>query len=114
MVKKLDRLYSRAVNIGFRRGLSLQNTNQNLLRIEGVKSREDAKWYLGKRVVYAYRGKNSKKNRTEKSVHRNVQGKVISVHGDNGVVRAKFHTNLPGQAIGKLVKIMLYPFRPSN
>lgn len=113
MVKKQDRLYSRAIFLGYRRGISLQNTSQGLLRVEGVKTKTDAKWYLGKRVAYVYRGKTANK---EKGLtkHRSIQGKVIAVHGDNGVVRAKFHHNLPGQAVGKLVRVMLYPFRPSN
>jgi large subunit ribosomal protein L35Ae len=113
MVKKLDRLYSRAVFLGYRRGISLQNTNQALLRVEGVKTRKDAKWYLGKRVAYAYRGRKADKEKGV-SKSRSIQGKVIAVHGDNGVVRARFHHNLPGQAMGRLVKVMLYPFRPSN
>lgn len=113
MVKTLDRLYSRAVFLGYRRGISLQNTNQHLLRVEGVKSREDAKWYLGKRVAYVYRGKTVNKE-AGKTKNRSIQGKIVSVHGNNGVVRATFHHNLPGQAAGKLVRVMLYPFRPSN
>ena len=113
MVKKQDRLYSRSIFLGFRRGISLQNTNQGLLRIEGVKSSEDAKWYLGKRVAYVYRGRRANK---EKGVakHRNIQGRIISTHGNNGVVRASFHHNLPGQAVGKLVRVMLYPFKAAN
>jgi large subunit ribosomal protein L35Ae len=110
MVKKLDRLYSRSVFLGFRRGISLQNTNQGLLRVEGVKSSEDAKWYVGKRVAYVYRGRRSNE---EKRItkHRSIQGRIISTHGNNGVVRASFNHNLPGQAVGKLVRVFLYPYR---
>lgn len=111
MVKKLDRLYSRATFLGYRRGISLQNTNQGLLRVEGVKTKEDAKWYLGKRVAYVYRGKKALKEQGKTTKFRSIQGKVIAVHGGNGVVRASFHHNLPGQAIGKLVRVMLYPIR---
>jgi large subunit ribosomal protein L35Ae len=112
MVKKLDRLYSRGIFLGYRRGISLQNTNQGLVRIEGVKSREEAKWYLGKRLAYVYKAKKeAKKGPTN---FRSIQGKVISVHGNNGVVRASFSPNLPGQAVGKLVRVLLYPFRPSS
>lgn len=113
MVKKQDRLYARSVFLGFRRGISLQNTNQGLLRIEGVKTSEDAKWYIGKRVAYVYRGHKANKEKGIKK-HRNIQGRIIKTHGNNGVVRASFHHNLPGQAAGKLVRVMLYPFKPSN
>ena len=114
MVKKLDRLYSRAIFLGYRRGISLQNTNQHLLRVEGVKSKQDAKWYLGKRVAYVYRGKKALKEHGKTTKYRTVQGKVTSTHGSNGIVRASFHTNLPGQAVGKLVRVMLYPNRLSK
>lgn len=112
MVKKLDRLYSRAVFLGFRRGISLQNTNQPLLRIEGVKTKEDAKYYLGKRVAYVYRGHKAQTKKDKSTKYRSIQGKVIAAHGTNGVVRAKFATNLPPQAVGKLVRVFLYPYRP--
>ena len=114
MVKKLDRLYSRAVFLGYRRGISLQNTHQGLLRVEGVKTKDDAKWYLGKRVAYVYRGKVAQKKQGKLTKHRSIQGKVIATHGNNGVLRASFHHNLPGQAIGKLVRVMLYPVRTSK
>ena len=114
MVKKLDRLYSRSIFLGYRRGISLQNTNQGLLRVEGVKNKSDAKWYLGKRVAYVYKGKKAEKIEGKTNKYRKIQGKVIATHGNNGVVRAKFHNNLPGQAIGKLVRVMLYPFRSSK
>ncbi|CAG9327005.1 unnamed protein product [Blepharisma stoltei] len=113
MVKKLDRLYSRAVFLGFRRGITLQNENQALLRIEGVKTKEDAKWYIGKRAAYVYRAHKAQTKKNKLTKYRSIQGKVIAVHGTNGVVRAKFAHNLPPQAIGKLVRVMLYPNRPA-
>ncbi|KAF0987226.1 hypothetical protein HZS_4046 [Henneguya salminicola] len=111
---KPTRLYSKAVFSGFRRGKSVQHEQQSLVKIEGVFNRENAKWYLGKRVVYHYKG--GKKIRAPKNInakqklkYRTIIGKVISLHGNSGTVRAKFHKNLPPQAIGRPLRVYLYP-----
>ncbi|KAF1741072.1 hypothetical protein MXB_3748 [Myxobolus squamalis] len=110
---KPSRLYSRAVFAGYRRGKSVQHTQQSLVKIEGVHNRDDATWYIGKRVVYHYKGgKRQKDKRTEakkKLKYRTIIGKVISLHGNIGTVRAKFSKNLPPQALGRPLRVYLYP-----
>lgn len=98
--------------MGYRRSRHTQRENQSLIKIEGVRSSNDAKWYLGKRLVYSYRAKtlmNGKKVNGTK----NILGKVIGTHGTTGTIRGKFNANLPSQAIGRMVKVMLYPHRPT-
>jgi ribosomal protein L35AE/L33A len=48
----------RASFSGFRRGKTTQNENQALIRIEGLKDRNEVPYYLGKRIVYVNKTKN--------------------------------------------------------
>ena len=97
---RAPRLYVKALFAGFRRARTSQTENQARLKIENVKDRDDATFYLGKRVVHVY--KSSKGYNTS-------WGKITKVHGNNGTVLAKFRTNLPPRAIGSTLRVMLYP-----
>merc|ERR1712167_410521 len=96
------RLYAKAVFMGFKRGQRTQFENQTLVKIQGCQDRKSSSWYHGKRVAYIMRTKNSKTGKTYKAMW----GKVISSHGNNGLVRAKFAKNLPPRAIGGPLRVM--------
>ena len=104
------RLYVRGVFTGFKRGQRVQHENTSLLKLEGVYTQQDAKFYLGKRAVYVFKAhKKVAKHGHEKTRVRAIWGRITRVHGNSGVVRAKFRHNLPPSAMGKRVRIMLYP-----
>ena len=62
----------------------------NLIKIDGVNDKVTSDFYLGKRVAYIYKAHTQKAGTN----FRVVWGKITRRHGSNGVVRAKFSTNL--------------------
>ena len=97
-------LYVEATFVSYRRNKRTQNMNQALLQIDGVHSKEEAKWYVGHAVQADIIA--NEHTGTEKGIN---MGKIMQEHGNSGVVRAKFDKNLPSTMLGKKVRVMLYP-----
>merc|ERR1712113_951440 len=91
--------------IGHKRSKTNLYMNCTLLKLDGVESLDETKYYHGKRVAYVYKTKTLKQG----TKFRCMWGKITSTHGISGVVRAKFKKNLPPTAIGSNLRIMLYP-----
>ena len=102
VIGKPPRLYLRGVFTGFRRGKTTQDENHALVKIEGLNSRKEVSYYLGKRLVYVYKTKKG---------YKTIWGRICSPHGNNGAVKARFLHNLPPKAIGGTIRVMLYPQR---
>ncbi len=84
-----------AIIASYRRSIKTQKTNQILLHIDGVSSKEEAEKFVGKKVKWTTPGK-------EKKV---IEGKIVAVHGNKGVVRAIMEKGMPGQSLGKKVLV---------
>lgn len=116
-VRSSPRLYMKGTLAGYQRGLHGQNKNVALVRIENVATKGDADFYTGKRVCYVYHGYKQKrcvrwaKAPARRSNTRAIWGRVVRTHGGSGVVRAKFSSPLPGQALGRRIRVYLYPSR---
>ncbi|EOY17924.1 Ribosomal protein L35Ae family protein isoform 2 [Theobroma cacao] len=95
------RLYVRGTILGYKRSKSNQYTNTSLIQIEGVNSKEEVAWYCGKRMAYIYKAKVKKNG----SHYRCIWGKVARPHGNSGVIRAKFKSNLPPKS---MVSVILF------
>lgn len=80
--------------LSYRRGRHTQNVNQMLIELENVDSREKAKGFIGKKLVW------------KSPSGKEIKGEIIALHGNKGVIRAKFDRNLPGQAITTKIQII--------
>ncbi|KAL7414540.1 60S ribosomal protein L33-A-like protein [Mrakia frigida] len=99
------RLYTKARITGHKRGKRNSRPNTSLIQIEGVAAKEEAQFYLGKRVAYVYRAQREIKG----SKIRVIWGRVTRSHGNSGAVKAKFRSNLPPHLFGASCRVMLYP-----
>ena len=79
--------------INYRRGAHTEYTNQYIIEVEGIDSKEKASPLAGKRVVW--------KTATGKEI----VGKISKAHGNKGAVLVRFNKGLPGQAVGTDVEI---------
>lgn len=96
------RLYAKGRVLGFQRGKRNQNPNTSLIQLENVQSKDDAKFYLGKRVAYVYRAKREKNGTRIRAIW----GRVTRAHGNSGKVRAQFRSNLPPRSFGASVRVV--------
>ncbi|THU73692.1 hypothetical protein C4D60_Mb04t25570 [Musa balbisiana] len=92
------RLYVRGTILGYKRSKSNQYENTSLVQIEGVNTKEEVAWYCGKRMAYIYKAKT----KTKGTRYRCIWGKVCRPHGNSGVIRAKFKSNLPPKSMVRL------------
>lgn len=84
---------AKAIVIQFRRGKRTITPRHFLIEIEGSDSRDKAKKFVGKEIVWSSPAKLQ------------IKGKIAAAHGGKGIVRAIFERGLPGQAIGTEVAI---------
>lgn len=82
-----------AVISSFRGSLHRRSPNQMVVVVEGVESKENAAKLVGKKVTFVTEAKKE------------IVGKVSGFHGNSGAVRVIFTQGMPGQALGKPVKI---------
>ena len=113
--KRFPKLYVRAIFTGYKRQKHTQHSNIALLKLENVGTRDEAYWYVGKKVAYVAKSVVSPSRKLRRYQKRTAKitnviwGKIRRVHGASGMVKAAFKSNLPPKAIGGRVRVMLYP-----
>ncbi len=79
--------------VNYRIGIRTQMSKWCLIQIMGENRAASAGQLIGRKVVLKY-GKNR------------FIGRIIGLHGKNGVVKTKFQKGIPGQALGQRVELL--------
>jgi len=82
------------VIVNYRRGPRTQKSRECLILFSNIRSRREASQLIGRKVAWSD-GKNN-----------TIVGTILSPHGNKGLVRVRFRRGLPGQALGKTVRIV--------
>ncbi len=78
--------------VNYKGGKHTQVTNQMIIQVSGVTTKEEAAKLVGKTVTY-----NTGK--------KDITGEIRAAHGNSGAIRVLFVTGMPGQSIGQKVTI---------
>ena len=82
-----------ATIVHFRGSRRVKRTNQMIVQVSGIDSKDKASKLLGKKVVW------------KSPAGKQMVGEITALHGNSGALRARFETGLPGQSIGSKVLI---------
>lgn len=110
MVEARERIAIPATFISFKRSQRTVHPRYALLKMDNVTTKEQAEAYIG-RAVELYIPKT--KVQLSGYKERIVTGYIHRVHGNSGIVRARFEKNLSPSFIGSYVYVQLYKANPN-
>jgi len=79
--------------VSYRTGPRTQHPKECILQFPKVKSSSEAARLIGRKVAWPVG-------------ERKIRGKIVALHGEGGMVRARFRKGLSGQALGTRVEII--------
>ena len=82
-----------ATIVNYRGSHKTHNSNQMIIVIEGIDSKEKAEGLKNKKVIW------------KSPAGKELTGTVTKTHGNKGALRVYFEKGLPGQSIGTKVKL---------
>ena len=77
----------------YRTGPKTQHSKECILKFPNVKSSSEAAKLIGRKVAWPVK-------------EHKIRGKIVALHGKNGLVRSRFRTGIPGKALSTLVEII--------
>jgi len=79
--------------VDYRKGIRTQKPKECILQFPHIKSANEATRLMGRKVAWPVG-------------ERTIRGKIVALHGKNGLVIARFRRGVPGHAMGTPVEII--------
>jgi large subunit ribosomal protein L35Ae len=79
--------------VNYRRGPKTQRSKECIIQFIHVNSVSEASRLIGRKIAW-------------KIVKSKIIGKIVTLHGKKGLVRARFRKGVPGQALGTTVELV--------
>jgi large subunit ribosomal protein L35Ae len=79
--------------INYRTGPRTQRPKEYIIRFQSIKSPGEAGRLIGRKVAWPTK-------------ERKIRGKIIGLHGKNGLLMARFRKGLPGESVGTHIEII--------
>lgn len=83
----------KGIIVNFRGGRHTQYNNHMIIKVNNVDNKEKAAKLLEKKVTW------------KTPSGKEIKGKIVKVHGNNGALRAIFEKGMPGQSLSQEVTI---------
>jgi len=83
----------RGIIVNYRVGPKSQRPKECIIEFPNVKSPREAARLIGRKIAW-------------KDGENKIVGKIVSTHGNKGLVRARFRKGVPGQALGSSVEVI--------
>ncbi len=96
------------VIVNFRGTKHTKRGNYLVILPEGCKNKSDAEKLVGKKVVWTTPAKRQRRQVTNEvsiSSKKEIKGEIKGAHGKKGAVKVLFEKGMPGQSLGKRVRI---------
>ncbi len=84
---------TRAIIVNYRIGPKSQSPKECILQFAHTSSVSEASKLIGRKVIW----------KEQNNAH---IGRIVTIHGKNGLVRARFRKGVPGQALGSTVELV--------
>ena len=81
------------VIVHFRGSRRVKRSNQMIVQVNDVDTKDKASKLVGKKVVW------------KTSAGKQLTGQITAIHGNSGALRVRFSSGMPGQSIGSKVMI---------
>ncbi|MEM3551274.1 MAG: 50S ribosomal protein L35ae [Candidatus Bathyarchaeia archaeon] len=73
--------------------MKTQKSKEYIIQFKHINCQSEASRLIGRKVAWRS-GKNK------------ISGKIVALHGNKGLVRARFRKGLPGQTLGETVELV--------